>query len=348
MSQTESSALLLPLEIYGTFGPDCRETELLARMLECGMNGIRLNLSHCTLLEKQDWIDNLRQACQQTGRSCRIAIDLQGREMRLGAFQAFEAEEGSLLHIPNDLPVSDDVLKAIHPGDELVIGDGFLHLQVLSLQHDSYICEVLEGGLFEPGKSLRIKGRTSVMPVLSSQDMANLKIAASCGITDLMVPFVQSSKDLQAIRAAVDLWLPNARLLAKIESMEGVRRLDEIMEEADMIVIARGDLAASCSIEWLPAIQDYIEAACKARQKPYMVVTQMLDSMRTSFSPTRPEACDVYQAVLQGAGAIMLTGETASSRYPLQAMQTFCTLAHHAKKIQNDPEYIHTLIRTLG
>lgn len=335
------------LEIFGTLGPDCHDAGLIAAMLEEGMNGMRLNLSHCSLTERRDWIEALQDACAMSGKSCRLAMDLQGREMRLGRFEAFESEEGSLLMIPDDLPMKEEIRSAIHPGDEFFIGDGCLHLLALSINETSTICEVLEGGLFEPASSLKIKGHPSAMPVLSSQDMENLKEAAAMGVTDLMVPFVQNAQDLQAVRAAADLWLPEARLLAKIENMEAVRNLREILDACDMIVIARGDLAGSCTIEWLPAIQDYISSVCQACGKPYMVVTQMLDSMRLNPVCTRPEACDVYQAVRNGASAIMLTGETAKSRYPSEAMKTFCSLARHALQLRDDPEFIHTLIRML-
>lgn len=335
------------LEIFGTFGPDCHTTPLLAGMLKAGMNGMRINLSHTTLAGAAGWIESLHNACARTGLSCSLIMDVQGRSRRLGSFTPFEAEEGSLLILPDDLPISEELSGRLQPGDELVIGDGLVSLLVLSKKEGTWICEVLQGGLLEPARSIRIRGRDFALPVLSPADMENLQLAAQYGIDGVMVPFVQSAQDVQAVRDAMQIWLPQGRIFAKIENMEGVRNIDSIAAQADMVVIARGDLGAACSLTWLPAVQDYLEAACQKAGTPYMVVTQMLESMRTQPICTRAEAYGVYEAVLRGAGAIMLTGETARSRWPLEAMQTFCSLAAAGLKMREDPESIHTLIRTL-
>lgn len=335
------------LEIYGTFGPTCHEVDDLKKMLEAGMNGIRLNLSHSPISSCKDWIDNLWMACDQTGKSCHLVMDLQGRERRLGKFESFELKKGEVILLPDDLPISTDGLICLEAGDEIHIGDSGAPLQIQEKSGNSWKAVALDDGYFEPGKSIHVLNKDSSLPVLYAKDLENLQLAKECRVDGVLVPFVQNADDLKSIREIIDPLIPGCRILAKIENMEGVRNLDSIQKLADMIVVARGDLAASTSIEWLPVIQNYLEEQCRNVDKPYLIVTQMLDSMQHHPTPTRAEVCDVYNAVKHGAAAIMLTGETAKSDYPVEAMEMFCRIAGDACKIRQDPEYIHTLIQTL-
>lgn len=335
------------LEIYGTFGPTCHEEQELEAMLQAGMNGIRLNLSHSPINAHKDWIDNLWNACKNSWKRCHLVMDLQGRERRLGKFASFELKKGDTILLPDNLPISTDVLICLEAGDEIHIGDSGAPLQILEKSGTSWKAQALADGVFEPGTSIHVVNKDSSLPVLYAKDLENLQIAKDCGVDGVLVPFVQTAADLKQIREIIEPLIPGCRLMAKIENMEGVRNLASILELADMIVIARGDLAASTSIEWLPTVQNYLEEQCRKAGKPYMVVTQMLDSMRSQPSPTRAEACDVFNAVKNGAAAIMLTGETAKSEYPVQAMETFCKIAGNACALQNDPNLIQDVIQTL-
>ncbi len=333
------------LEIYGTFGPTCHSKETLKAMLEVGMNGIRLNLSHSSLMDHEDWIENLHQACQETHKECHLVMDLQGRERRLGAFDSFEVHPKDILKVPNQLPIPKDVLALLKINDGIWIGDQDLELRLQAIQDETWLFEVQGAGKLEAHKSIHLRHQESDLPVYSLEDWENFHYAK--GVDGLLVPFVQNGEDLRQLRRIVKDFLPQCRLMAKIENMVGVRNIEEIIQEADMIVIARGDLASSCGLSWLPAIQNYLEKVCNAHHQPYMVVTQMLESMRHMPVPTRAEVSDVYQAVSNGAAAIMLTGETASSQYPLEAMSWFCTIAYHALSLKKDPHYIEDLIHTL-
>ena len=335
------------LEIYGTFGPSCHETEILEKMLEAGMTGIRLNLSHGSLQDNQEWVKNLKEASQNTGRPCKLLIDLQGRERRVGKFEAFEAKTGDHVLVGEQIPVGGDVLVCLEPGDMIRIGDDNIPLRILEKEGLSWKAEVLGDGLFEPGKSLHIQNKDSSLPILYAKDIENLKVAAEMGVTGVMVPFVQNAQDLKEIRSIIEEYAPECTVMAKIENVEGVRNLESILPLADEIVIARGDLAASCTLAWMPAVQNYIEDMCHKHGKPYMVVTQMLDSMEHHPSPTRAEVSDTYNAVMKGAHSIMLTGETAHSLYPLEAMEYFCQIAHKALQLKADPESFQEIFKTL-
>lgn len=333
------------LEIYATLGPSCHKVEDLKAMLEMGMNGIRLNLSHSTLMDHQDWIDNLHQACLETDKDCHLVVDLQGREKRLGGFQSFEVMAGQEIKVPQMLPIPLEICTFLNKGEKIGIGDQDLELQLIDIpKKDVFIFQALERGKLESHKSIHLRKNISQIPVYSFQDLENLKVAKKAKVDGLLVPFVQSGEDLRLLRQALKEILPNCRLMAKIENLVGVKQIDSIIEQADMIVIARGDLASSCGITILPAIQEYLEEKCRQHHMPYMVVTQMLESMRHEPVATRAEVNDVYQAVKNGASAIMLTGETASSKYPLKAMQCFCEVAQIAHQVQNNPHLVESLL----
>lgn len=318
------------LQIFGTFGPDCHTKETLKKMLEAGMNGIRYNLSHGSLSDKAAWFDALAAAQKAAGKPCLRLMDLQGREYRTGNVK-HHVEKDHLYPVSSfDLPA--EIVTRLEEGTFLNVGDACLKLEVKANENQLYLY-ARESGLIEPRRSCRFEGE-STLPVLSNTDLKNLQDAARFDIQGVMIPFVQSAKDIQQVRKALQPYLDNALLYAKIESMEGVRNIEEIAREADMIVIARGDLAAACGLEWLGALQDYLEQACKKLDVPYMIVTQMLESMRTSPVCTRPEAVGIYDAVNKGASAIMLTGETALSSYPVEAMDFFCKTAAAAQDPQ--------------
>lgn len=337
------------LQIFATFGPTCHRVETLEMMLNMGMTGIRLNLSHSTLEEKEYWVKNLHQACANTHKPCHIMLDLVGRQRRLGKFEPFHVRKGEIIKIPERLPISGDLLIHFEKGDELHIGDSGHSLVLLEQdpQGNSWTAQALEDSYLESGKSIHLLNKDSTLPILYAQDIENIKICKEYGVDQIMVPLVQNAQDLEEIRKVMNEYIPHATMFAKIENMEGVRHLHEIMNVADVIVIARGDLAASTSLEWLPVIATYIQQECLKANKPYMMVTQMLYSMITEPRPTRAEVSDVYNAVLQGASAVMLTGETANSKNPRTAMDYFCKIAHHAKELRDHPEKIHELIAIL-
>jgi pyruvate kinase len=213
----------------------------------------------------------------------------------------------------------------------MLVDDGNIVLQV---QNKKLVA--VQGGLLLPHKSVYLPGCALELPVLHEEDVQNLKDAASCGITAIMQPFVRSAKDVQALKKEMeklDLALP---IYAKIENAIGLANVEEIAREADVIVIARGDLANAVGIENIAYAQHQIEKICHKLNKPYMVVTQMLASMNEKPTPTRAEVSDIFHAVYNGASHIMLTNETAAGKYPAKAMDTFVKIGQSALKARQE------------
>lgn len=240
------------MDFYGTIGPACADVKLLQQMVEAGMTGIRMNLSHGPLAAHKDWLALLRKAGVK-----KLLIDLQGPELRIG-------------RLPQPLS-------------------------------------------------------------LTTEDKENLAIAADCGVTGVMLPFVRGAADIRSLRQALaEAGAPQLKILAKIENLAGVQALPEFLPLVDEVVIARGDLGNAMPLWELPRCQKQLSAACRAAGVPFMVVTQMLDSMHTRAVPTRAEVSDIYNAVLDGASSLMLTGETAAGQYPVQAMEYLVRTARTA------------------
>lgn len=316
------------MEYYGTIGPACADLTTLQNMVKAGMTGIRMNLSHGSLAEHADWLSLIHQAGIQE-----LLIDLQGPELRIGRLPEpiFLKEGGPLLLGAGGVACPAALVEAVEPGQELLLDDGKLLARVDTASDGTLHCTVLRGGLLESRKSIAAPGVTVHSPTLTTEDLQNLGIAASCGVTGVMLPFVRDAEDLLALRSALQrAGGKNIRIFAKIENQAGVTALPELLPLADQIVIARGDLGNAMPLWELPACQKRLAAACREADVPFMVVTQMLDSMCARAIPTRAEVCDIYNAVLDGASSLMLTGETAAGRYPVEAMSYLVRTARTA------------------
>ncbi|MBR3293629.1 MAG: pyruvate kinase [Oscillospiraceae bacterium] len=303
------------VKLYATLGPACAQTETLARMLDAGMNGVRLNLSHMTLQEAEPWLEALAQAGQSRGVSPELLIDLQGPELRIGRLrQAVELTEGasvSLDFIPPELR------EHIARGQELLLDDG----KLLLCAQDQNRALVLRGGVLHSRKSIALPGLSIHLPTLTRDDRKALAQAVGCGVTGVMQPFVRSRGDLEQLRRVLDEnGGESIRIFAKIENREGVDQLPELLDAADEMIVARGDLGNAVPLWELPGVQKRIAACCREHHKPFMVVTQMLASMEHSPIPTRAEMSDIFNAVLDGVSSVMLTNETAAGDYPVEAV----------------------------
>ena len=320
------------VSIYGTLGPACAHSATLAEMLRQGMTGVRLNLSHGSLMESAPAIEALRQAERITGKKADLLIDMQGPELRLGGLPApLMLPEGGEIDL-TALPLPGVVSAALAPGSELLLDDGKLLLRCL----DASRAAVIRGGNLESRKSVAVPGLHVKLPSLTDLDRENLRHAAAMGVTGVMQPFVRSGDDLWQVRQAMaEAGCPHLRLFAKIEDAAGIAALPRLLPAADEIVIARGDLGNAMPLWQLPAAQKRIAAACRAAGKPFMVVTQMLQSMTHSPVPTRAEVSDVFNAVLDGAASVMVTGETAVGEYPAQVIRYLAATAAEASHYQS-------------
>ena len=324
-------------QIYGTLGPSCSSIETLARLFDAGMTGVRLNLSHVGLPAAEEEIERLHAAARRCGVTPQLLIDMQGPELRVGALPApLPLEDGALVRLGEDIPLPPAVLSRLTPGQEVLLDDGRLLLRVTEPFCGGALALVERGGVLLGRKSAALPGVDIRLPAMTDSDRENLRLAGDYGVTGVMQPFVRGREDLEAVREALD-GNRGLRLFAKIENLEGVEKLAELIPAADEIVIARGDLGNSVPLWKLPALQKRIAAACRAAGRPFMVVTQMLASMERSAVPTRAEVSDVFNAVLDGAASVMLTGETAAGAHPVEAMRYFVHTVREAEAYLKSP-----------
>ena len=338
-------------EIYGTFGPSCKSQEILEKMIQCGMTGMRLNLSHTTLEKSKEYLDNYKEAAKRQGVIPQILIDMQGPELRIGKMDETrlesennlcfvsvqEKEEEAKKVLMQDagrmpvIPIPNEVMQALEPQMEVLLDDGKIRVQVEEKMGDSVRAKVIIGGIIKPYKSIKIVGRNVEMPILTEHDIKNIREAYKYGVTALMQPFVFCGEDIKRLREVLkEEEAEYLHVFAKIENRKGVENLESIIPQADMIVIARGDLGNDMPLWELPRVQKKIEKACKNMDKPYMVVTQMLSSMEDNPVPTRAEVSDIFHAVYHGAVAVMVTGETAVGKYPVEVIRYLANTAGEA------------------
>lgn len=329
-------------EIFGTLGPACAQADILEKMFLEGMTGMRLNLSHTNLRESEPLIQYFHQAAQRAGVRPELLIDMQGPEIRIGELceplQLKESEERTLTEQSaakpdaGAIPVADSVLSVLEAGDHILLDDGKLELVVTSVKPQIAAC-VLRGGILQERKSLKVADKQILGPVLTEQDRENIRLAKDYGVTALMQPFVTKGTQLSEVKSV--LWehgMNDIRIFAKIENREGMRQMRDIMPNADMIVIARGDLGNDMPLWELPAAQKKISDICKEASKPFLVVTQLLASMVQHPYPTRAEVSDIYHAVADGAGAVMVTNETAVGKYPVEVIRYLKKTVQEAEK----------------
>jgi len=331
-------------EIFGTFGPACASEETLRQMIDAGMTGMRLNLSHTTLVASENYIRTYRKTADDAGVEPQILIDMQGPELRVGKLERpVELKEGEQVLLcgidtckkGSIVSVPAEVMSAVEVGDEILLDDGRILIQVEDeiLPGGEIAACVLRGGALQSHKSVKIVGKNIQLPPLTEHDVENIKVAKEFGVTALMQPFVCSGENLKYVRKILkEHGAEDIKIFAKIENRLGLENIENILPEADVIIIARGDLGNDMPLWELPRVQKEIEAACRKAKKPYIVVTQMLASMERNAVPTRAEVSDIFHAVYHGAWGVMLTGETAVGEYPVEAVQYLTNTAREAEK----------------
>ena len=325
------------MEFYGTLGPACSDRAVLDRLFAAGMTGARLNLSHTSLAQHAPM---LREVYCPAARAAgveqpHLIIDLQGPELRVGTLpEPVSMPEGSAVILgEGGVPIPEAVLAAVQPNHQLSLDDSALLLEVTDVSPAALTCTVLRGGTLKSRKSLAILGVQPDVPTLTADDLSNLDLAAEAGVTHILQPFVRGKEDVLTLRTALEKrGLSHVKIMAKIENAQGLDKLDEIIAAADQICIARGDLGNSMPLWQLPAVQKDIAARCVAAGREFCLVTQLLWSMEQRPVPTRAEVLDIYNGVLDGAASLMLTGETAAGKYPVEAMDYLVKTARTAIK----------------
>lgn len=338
------------LELYGTLGPSDHSTEILNDMFQAGMTGLRLNLSHTNLADCEPWLHNLYAVAEKRHIVPDLLVDLQGPEVRIGILkEPLPLSDGCTVRLrpisamaETAIPVPEAVFSYLKEGQTLRLDDGNIILTVTKVFQTmpEAEAEVKTGGLLSSRKSLAIDSVSVELPTLTNQDLENLKVLRKYRVTGVMLPFVRGSEDLLNLKQALmNYHLAHIRIFAKIENRQGVEQLPSLLPHCDQIVVARGDLGNAYPLSKLPAVQKQIARTCLTFKKPFMVVTQMLASMTEHPVPTRAEVSDIFNAVLDGASSLMLTGETAAGRYPVEAMQVLSDTSFEALRYRMESKF---------
>jgi pyruvate kinase len=323
-------------KIVATIGPASSREEVLFRLIEAGMDAARLNFSHGAHADHGTSAELVREAQSALGRPLALIADLQGPKLRIGDLPApVELAVGERVVVAggdavgaDDLPVAPAVLGSVlAPATEVLVDDGHVRLRVEQVENGRAVCRVLTGGLVEPHKGVNVPGVALPIPSLTAKDFADLDFALELGVDYVAQSFVRSRADVAALKARIEAAGSQAWVIAKIELKEAVDVLEDILDEADAVMIARGDLGVEVGPAEVPLLQKRIILAALERGKPAITATQMLETMVHRPEPTRAEASDVANAILDGTSAVMLSAETAIGEYPIAAVETMARIA---------------------
>src|SRR5436190_1507613 len=324
-------------KIVATIGPASASPEQLADLTRAGMDGARLNLSHGTHDEHRERARLVRATEAELGRPIALIADLQGPKLRIGEpddpVTLTRGDEivvaGGERFNDGELPVSPAVIsEVLQPGHEVLIDDGLVRLRVDEIELGRARCAVLSGGVVSSHKGVNLPGVPIPIPSLTRKDMDDLELALEIGVDFVALSFVRSAADVRDLKALIEQAGSHAHVIAKIEKSEAVDALEEILTETDAVMVARGDLGVEIGPALVPLLQKRIILKALERGKPVITATQMLESMVHQAEPTRAEASDVANAILDGTSAVMLSGETAVGDFPVEAVQTMDRIAH--------------------
>lgn len=324
-------------KIVGTFGPATASYEKAKAVIEAGLDVARLNMSHGSYEVHEEVLQNIRKAAADAERTVGVLVDLQGPKIRTGRFQNGREllKPGDSFKITTlDVPGTAEIVSTTHqglpgdvrPGDMLLIDDGKISLRAKSVSADTVTTEVVVGGEISNNKGINLPGVAVNVPALSEKDEEDLRWALANKVDMVALSFVRSAKDVSRVHEIMreaGLFLP---VIAKIEKPQAVAALEEIIDAFDGVMVARGDLGVELPLEQVPMVQKRAIELARRWAKPVIVATQMLESMATSPRPTRAEASDVANAVLDGADALMLSGETSVGDYPVETVATMARI----------------------
>lgn len=336
-------------KIVCTMGPACDDKEILKRMISAGMNVARINMSHGTYEEQQERFDRLKEAIRESGKNIAILLDTKGPEVRIGLFPdgSIELKDGQTFSLmkkegfgdENCVSISYPKLVDIFCNDSKCIGqkilfdDGKIIGSVTAVDSKKIDCVIEKGGKLSNRKSINLPGYHINMPYMSAADRRDLEFGLKQGITYVAASFVRSADDVIKLRDFIDsLGYENVEIISKIENQSGVDDIDRILEVSDGIMVARGDMGVEIPFIKLPAIQKMIIRKCISASKYVITATQMLESMTTTARPTRAEISDVANAVFDGTSAVMLSGESAAGKYPVESVQALNDICNEAEK----------------
>ena len=334
-------------KIVCTLGPAVESIEKITELIDAGMNMARLNLSHGGHDEHQKRLDLVRAAAKKGNRAVAILVDLQGPKIRLGRFSSgpHELLRGDTFTITtDDIAGTKDKVSTTYKGlpgdckagDAIMIDDGKVSVQVVQVKGNDVITKVIQPGMVSNNKGINLPGVAVSLPALSEKDIADLRWGLKAGVDFIALSFVRNAADIKDIHKIMDEVGVKVPVIAKIEKPQAVENLQEIVDAFDGIMVARGDLGVELPIEDVPMVQKSCITMARESAKPVIVATQMLDSMISNSQPTRAEATDCANAVLDGADALMLSGETSVGDFPIDAVKVMARIIERTEEVALD------------
>jgi pyruvate kinase len=329
-------------KIIATIGPAVSTIPLITRLIEAGMDAARINFSHGERSDHLARIRMIREAAKRTGRHIAIIQDLQGPKLRVGRMRddAVTLLRGADVTITARKVLGTEKLISVtysrlgadlRTGDLVLLDDGKLALKVLQKGAGGVQCRVVRGGVLKSNKGVNLPGTDLSLPSLSRKDKEDLLFGTAQGVDYVALSFVRTADDVSATRRFIRNAGANIPIIAKIEKPEAIRNLEDIIDASDGVMVARGDLGVEMTPEHVPLLQKRIIRACNSAEKPVITATQMLESMIENAQPTRAEASDVANAILDGTDCVMLSGETAVGKHPVQAVDVMARIAERAE-----------------
>lgn len=341
-------------KIVATIGPASTPKEVLREMVREGVDVVRLNFSHGAYEVHEEVIRNIREIDKEIGSNTAILADLQGPKLRIGMVKdngvelingktiviTTNEQEGTAERVSTNY---QNFAKDVQPGEAVLLDDGKLHLEVVKTNgKDEVQCVVRHGGILSSRKGINLPNTKISLPCLTEKDLADLDFALSQNVDWVGLSFVRSARDIIELKHIIKNSEKHSRVVAKIEKPEAIEDIDEIVNETDALMVARGDLGVEIPMERVPLVQKMLIEKCIQNSKPVIVATQMMESMITNITPTRAEVNDVANAVLDGADAVMLSGETSVGKFPVEVIRNMSRIIREVE--QHDHIYYHEQI----
>lgn len=339
-------------KIICTIGPASESKDMLRKLMEAGMNVARLNFSHGTHEEHKIKMDRIKEVREELGLSVAIMLDTKGPEIRTGTF----GQEEVLLQTGQDFTLTTrnvvgngqicsvtykELPRDVKQGDRILIDDGLIELLVQKISGEDILCQVVNGGTVKDHKGINVPSVQINLPPITQRDEDDIRFGIENDIDYIAASFIRKADDVHTIRSLLEEYgASHVRIISKIENEEGVSNIEELVAASDGIMVARGDLGVEIPPEQVPIVQKKIIRRCNFAGKTVVTATQMLDSMMRNPRPTRAEVADVANAILDGTDAIMLSGETASGKYPLEALSTMVRIAQSTEEVLNYDEIV--------
>ncbi|MEO6521733.1 MAG: pyruvate kinase [Mucilaginibacter sp.] len=332
-------------KIVATLGPASVKKDVLLSLIKAGVNVCRLNFSHGKAEDHQNAIDTIREINDKYKINVGILADLQGPKIRIGLVKdgGIHLVNGTRINITTKECIGDDnqiyitydtFPQDVHAGETILLDDGKLQMKVISTNRkDTVVCEIMHGGILTSRKGVNLPNTKVSIPSLTEEDLVNLDFALQNDVEWIGLSFVRTAEDIVELKRIINRSGKASRVIAKIEKPEAIENIDAIIAATDGVMVARGDLGVEMPLEEVPLLQKMIARKCRAASKPVIIATQMLESMITTPRPTRAEVNDVANSVLDGADAVMLSGETSVGEFPLIVIQTMAKIVHNVEEL---------------